>query len=33
MKLCVENWQKMSQKTKDQLADTAQNYFTIRTFC
>ena len=27
MKFCVETWQKMSQKTKDQLSDTAQNFF------
>ena len=32
MKFCVETWQKMSQKTKDQLTDTAQNFFSfIRT--
>ena len=29
MKLCVESWQKMSQKTKDQLKDTAQNFFHL----
>ena len=29
MKFCVETWQKMSQKTKDQLADTAQNIFHL----
>ena len=27
VKFCVETWQKMSQKTKDQLTDTAQNFF------
>ena len=27
MKLCVESWQKMSQKKKDQLTDTAQIFF------
>ena len=26
MKFCVETWQKMSHKTKDQLTDTAQNF-------
>ena len=29
MKFCVETWQKMSQKTKDQLRDTAQNFFHL----
>ena len=29
MKFCVETWQKMSQKTKDQLTDTAQNFFDL----
>ena len=29
MKFCVETWQKMSQKTKDQLTDTAQNFFRL----
>ena len=29
MKFCVETWQKMSQKTKDQLIDTAQNFFHL----
>ena len=29
MKFCVETWQKMSQKTKDQLTDTAQNFFHL----
>ena len=29
MKLCVETWQKMSKKTKDQLTDTAQNFFHL----
>ena len=34
MKFCVETWQKMSQKTKDQLTETAQNFFSfIRTVC
>ena len=34
MKFCVETWQKMSQKTKDQLTDTAQKFFSfIRTVC
>ena len=32
MKFCVETWQKMSHKVKDQLTDTAQNFFT-RTVC
>ena len=27
MKFCVDTWHKMSQKTKDQLTDTAQNFF------
>ena len=27
MKFCVETWQKMSHKVKDQLTDTAQNFF------
>ena len=27
MKFCVEKWRKMSQKTKDQLTDTALNFF------
>ena len=25
MKFCVETWEKMQQKTKNQLTDTAQN--------
>ena len=29
MKFCIETWQKMSQKTKDQLTDTAQNFFHL----
>ena len=29
MKFCVESWQKMPQKTKDQLTDTAQNFFHL----
>ena len=29
MKFCVETWQKMFQKTKDQLTDTAQNFFHL----
>ena len=29
MKFCVETWQKMSQKTKDQLTGTAQNFFHL----
>ena len=29
MKFCVETWQKMSQKTKDQLTDTAQKSFHL----
>ena len=29
MKFCVETWQKMSQKTKDQLTDTAQKFFHL----
>ena len=29
MKFYVETWQKMSQKTKDQLTDTAQNFFHL----
>ena len=29
MKLCVETWQKKSQKTKNQLTDTAQNFFHL----
>ena len=29
MKFCVEAYQKMSQKTKDQLTDTAQNFFHL----
>ena len=28
-KFCVETWQKISQKTKDQLTDTAQNFFHL----
>ena len=29
MKFCFETWQKMSQKTKDQLTDTAQDFFHL----
>ena len=29
MKFCVETWQKMSQKAKDQITDTAQNFFHL----
>ena len=29
MKFCVETWQKMSCKTKDQLTDTAQFFFHL----
>ena len=29
MTFCAETWQKMSQKTKDQLTDTAQNFFHL----
>ena len=29
IKFCVETWQKMSQKTKDQLTDTVQNFFHL----
>ena len=29
MKFCLETWQKMSHKTKDQLTDTAQNFFHL----
>ena len=29
MKFCVETWQKMPQKTKDQLTETAQNLFRL----
>ena len=29
MKFCVETWQKMSHKVKDQLTDTAQNLFHL----
>ena len=29
MKFCVETWQKMSQKTKDQLTATAQIFFSF----
>ena len=29
MKFCVETWQNMSHKTKDQLTDTAQNFFHL----
>ena len=29
MKFCVETWQKMPQKTKNQLTETAQNLFRL----
>ena len=29
MKFCVETWQKISHKKKDQLTDTAQNFFYL----
>ena len=29
MKFCVETWEKMQQKTKNQLTDTAQNLFHL----
>ena len=29
MKFCVETWEKMQQKTKSQLTDTAQNFFHL----
>ena len=29
MKFCVETWEKMQQKTKTQLTDTAQNLFHL----
>ena len=29
MKFCFETWQKMSQKTKDQLTNTTQIFFFI----
>ena len=29
MKFCVETWQKMSHKVKDQLTDTAQSFFHL----
>ena len=29
IKLFIETWRKMSQKTKDQLKDTAQNFFHL----
>ena len=29
IKFCVGTWQKMSQKTKDQLTDTAQKFFHL----
>ena len=29
MKFCVDTWHKISQKTKDQLTDTAQNFFHL----
>ena len=33
MKFCVETWEKMQQKTKTQLTDTALVYSFIRTIC
>ena len=34
MKFCVETWQKMSHKTKDQLTHTAPKLFSFtRTVC
>ena len=34
IKFCVETWPKMSHKIKDQLTDTAQNFFSFtRTVC
>ena len=33
MKFCVETWQKISQKTKNQLTDTAQkNFYLLKQF-
>ena len=29
MKFCVNTWQKLSQKTKSQLRETAQNFFHL----
>ena len=29
MKFCIETWQKMSEKTKDQLTDSAKNFFHL----
>ena len=29
MKFCIETWEKMQQKTKSQLTDTAQNFFHL----
>ena len=29
MNICVETWQKMSHKVKDQLTDTAQIFFHL----
>ena len=29
MKFCVQTWQKMSHKVKEQLTDTAQNFFNL----
>ena len=29
IKFCVETWQKMPQKRKDQLTETAQNFFHL----
>ena len=34
MKFCVQTWQKMSHKVKEQLTDTAQIFFSFtRTVC
>ena len=34
MRFCVQTWQKMSHKVKEQLTDTAQFFFSfIRTIC
>ena len=29
MKFCIETWEKLQQKTKSQLTDTAQNFFHL----
>ena len=33
MKFCVETWQKMSYKLKEQLTETAQNFFHLLEQC